>query len=250
MAKTIDYIALRFAIFMLLLIWFNYLIDSFFLAGVFSIILFAVICAIIEWLKSRKKTTAYSLDKFSKQLSIMGNPYVINLYAKTYGLDINLIKNNTIIQDNTLIISIYKFSDIGVEDIANTFRTALESDIKNIKIICKGVSRDALMLAESLPVNFVFIKGNALFKQLKATQSVPPLLEMKKTTIKNFSFKNFFDLILSSANTKHYIFSGAILGIMSFIAPMKLYYILISTFSFLTALLTLLYPKIRQKMTM
>lgn len=250
MAKTIDYIALRFAIFMLLLIWFNYLINSFFLAGLLSIILFSVICTIIEWVKSRTKSSTYSLDKFNKHLSLMGSAYTLNLYAKTNKLDVDLIKNNTLINDKTKIISLFRYSDIGIEDIASTFRNAFENDIETIKIICKGVSRDALNLAETLPIKYEFIKGNLLYKQLKITNTLPTLITIEKTKLKNFSIKNFLDIILSTANTKHYIFSGAILGIMSFIVPMKLYYILVSTFSFLTALLTLIYPKIREKMNL
>ncbi|MEG1613090.1 MAG: hypothetical protein RR357_02865 [Clostridia bacterium] len=246
MNKVIDYIAMRFAIFMLLLIWFGYLLNSFIWSIILSSALLALFCVIMKIRKNKICEQKYPREKFSRQVSMFGASYALSLYASANNLTY-VEKSNKIVDGDTIIVSYFKFSDCGLDDIASAFRLALENSVSKVVFICKGVTRDGLLLSESMPLQFEYIKTNNLYKILKTKNMLPPLLDTNKPAFKILSIKNILDIIFSAGNTKYFIFTGTILAVMSFLTPLKLYYIILASISLLMSVATVIYPKLKDK---
>lgn len=247
MARIIDYVSVRFAIFMLLLIWCNYFFDSIFVAAAVAVSVFIVICIAVEGVKSKStRKKFYSSEKFTRQLAIMGSEYALQLYADSYELS-QTISGNKLYTDDTLYFSAVKFGSASADDVASAFRSAIEKNMRIVKIICRDASRDASLLAESLPLDVTFIKSHYIYKRLRSQNKLPPLLEMKKSRLKGLSIKNMLANIFSTNNTRYYIFSGGILSVMSLITPMRLYYLIMSSVSFVMAVSTIVYTRFIRK---
>lgn len=74
-----------------------------------------------------------------------------------------------------------------------------------------------------------------MFKFLAKRNALPVLKKQKQ----KFSVSSLLQAILSRRNLKNYLFSGAVLIAVSFITPLKIYYIVTGTLLLFLALLSL-----------
>ncbi len=245
MDKLIDRFALKIILFVFLWLWSYYLLRSVVWSGIIALSLTAIIFIILHYIVKRKKAHfSYTAEKLAKDLAIKGSGKALALYLKQLSIDFDG-KSPSFIVNDTLYFCAFKFSDCSKDDIASAFRIAEASQLDKIVFITKSISRDAALLASGLPVSFTFVRNIDLYKKLKANHALPELIKMNKPVNHGFEFKNFVTQAFSASNTKYYVFSGVLLGIMCFITPMKLYYIIMSSFMMLMAMLTVIIPAVK-----
>lgn len=245
MDKLIDKIALKVILFFCLWLWTYYLIRSVIWAGIIALVLTTLIFIILHYsVKHKKKRCLYTTEKLSKDLAIRGSGKTLALYLKLLEIDFDG-KSSSFIVNDTLYYCSFKFGDCSKDDIASAYRLADEATLQKIVFITKTISRDAALLASSLPVSFVFVRNIDLYKKLKANHALPELIKLNKPINHTFELKNFLTQAFSATNTKYYVFSGVLLGLMCFITPMKLYYIIMASVMMLLALLTVIIPAVK-----
>jgi hypothetical protein len=247
MNKIFDYVAVRVATFILLLIWFNYLWG--FAIGVLSAaVAVTVMSAALVLFGQKKKRAPYNADILSKHIAVSGNVYALNLFFKAEGL---LLQSDekSLVSDKTLYYSAYRFGDCGADDVAAAYREAEHENCERIMTVCSDVTRQAIALADTLPIAFSFVKTPYIYKRLKQKNALPDLFFTKKTAFHGFSFGNLLNTVFAENNTKFFVFSGSILAVMSFITPLKLYYIVMSSLSLLAAIATVVYPKLKASLS-
>ena len=176
MNKIIDFVAVRTALFLLLVIWTVYFLKDVLYAVILSAILFTAVCFVLEKLKNRKNSKAYSMDKLDRQCALLGNKYVIQLYRDVTSPAAEIKGDRYFIEGNEMVYSAYKFSSCGLEDVSAAYRTAKENAVTRITMLVKDADRQAVMLAQSTGLNYTFIKSRKLYKKLKDMKCLPPLV--------------------------------------------------------------------------
>lgn len=236
MNKIIDFVAVRTALFLLLVIWTVYFLKDVLYAVILSAILFTAVCFVLEKLKNRKNSKAYSMDKLDRQCALLGNKYVIQLYRDVTSPAAEIKGDRYFIEGSEMVYSAYKFSSCGLEDVSAAYRTAKENAVTRITMLVKDADRQAVMLAQSTGLNYTFIKSRKLYKKLKDMRGLPPLVFSRPGN--TVSVKNFADIIFNKANLRYYLITGFMLSVMFFFVPLKGYYLTIGTISLVLALIT------------
>lgn len=99
----------------------------------------------------------------------------------------------------------------------------------------KSIDRHAWQIANLEDINIEIVKAKQVYKFLAKHNALPVLKKPRQ----KFSFKALLQTILSRRNFKNYAFSGAVLVLVSFLTPLKIYYIVFGTILLVLALLTL-----------
>ena len=234
MAKAIDYISVTIVSFLLTFVCTALVFDNNVAALVMSCALTLIAVVTLRFVIS-KYTKPYSYDRLALEFAIRGNEYVIKLL-------ISILKNreiesgsNYILLDDSIVISSFKLTALGVSDVGAACERAKEKRRKRAFVICSSVDRRAYAVAQLEGVKLCPVKPKAVYKLLKKHSALPNLKPAKQ----KFALRALFEIILSRSNFKSYAFSGVVLIAISFLTPLKIYYMVIGSVNLLLALLTL-----------
>ena len=234
MAKVFDYISLTAITFLLTFVWTALLFDSALPALILSCALTLIIAVTVRYVKGRFGKP-YTYDRLGFEFAVRGNAYIISLMK-------SVVKNpdvesgeNYILLSNSIVIAAYRYSQLGVSDIGAICREATAHGRKLAFVICRTIERRAYAAAQVYGVKIVPVKTKTVYNILKKHGALPPLKETKE----KITLKGLLAVILSRANFKSYAFSGTTLILVSFLTPLKIYYLTFGSISLALALATL-----------
>lgn len=242
MVKTFDLIAINTIIMLLTFIWTYYIVKNIWYAIAISIAIYLLVWSVIKILKKKKKTT-YNSQKLAKHFAILGSDYSLNfIFDNINSADKEIINNKYILLKNSLeiIYPMYKFGNIGYENIAQIYRLAKENNYKKVYLLYSNIDRNAMVLANALNIKFEFVNIDYIFNYLKKSNKLPDLVEFSEKPFTKLSIKMLANIIISRKNTKYYVFTGVLFALISFITPLQSYYVTVSTISFVLAIITML----------
>lgn len=234
MSRIIDYLSagliLSFLSFALSMLATNSIAISVLFSVAFS---FAILFSIRYF--SSKYQKPYSCYRLELELCIRENEYTINLLK-------SITKNakfesgcNYILLKNSIIIANFKFSALSYQDVSNACKIAKEHKKDKIYMLAKGIDRRAYQIAQVEQMRIELVKAKQLYKYLAKHNALPDL----KKTKRRFELKYVIEIVLARRNLKNYLFSGIVLICVSFLTPLKIYYLVIGALSLLFALLCL-----------
>lgn len=234
MAKALDYIFASIIVTLTTFVWSALLFKNAVGAIVFSIAFSSVILVSVRYF-SKRNQKPYTYDRLETEFCIRGGEYIVNL-IKT-ALKNPQIENgsNYILLEKSIIIANFKFSALGGSDVANVCKTAKKHEKNHVYLITKSIDRHAWQIANLEDINIEIVKAKQVYKFLAKHNALPVLKKPKQ----KFSFRALLQTILSRRNFKNYAFSGAVLVLVSFLTPLKIYYIVFGTILLVLALLTL-----------
>ncbi len=234
MAKIVDYFSLTVISMLLTFVWASLLFKNWIGALVFAIAFTVIVIITVKYVLS-KRNRPYTYDRLALEFSIRGNEYVINLLqsAMRYGF-VESGKNYIVLKD-CVIISAFKFSMLTISDMGAICELSQKFRDKRVYVFARGIDRRAYSIVQLENVNFSLVKIKTIYKFLLKHNALPDLKPVKN----KFSFRALFDAVLCRANFKSYTFSGVVLILVSFITPLRIYYIVLGSISLILALLTL-----------
>lgn len=234
MAKIVDYISGTFIIALVLFVFCYMATSSLAISAIIAIALTLACMFSIGYISSRK-SKPYSVDRLELELCMQDNNYAIKLLSSAIKNDKIENTQNYILLENAVIIANFKFSLLSYSDINSALQIASKHGKSKIYILSKGIERKAYQLANIRQIGIELIKTKALYKFLQKHNALP---DLKKQKVK-IDIRQLVEIILSRRNLKSYLFSGTILIAVSFLTPLKIYYITIGTILLALALLTL-----------
>lgn len=234
MAKILDYFSMSFVLMLLTFVWATLAFKNWIGALIFSVAFTAVIIITVKYILS-KRNRPYSYERLALEFSIRGNEYVISLLKSVLKYGYLDCGKNYIVLDDCVIISAYKFSMLTIGDMGAICELAQKFKDKRVYVFARGIDRRAYSIVQLENVKFSLIKIKTVYKFLLRHDALPDLKPIKN----KFSLRAFFDAVLCRSNFKSYAFSGTILILVSFITPLKIYYLIFGSISLIFALLTL-----------
>lgn len=234
MAKIFDYISLTVITFLLTFVWTALAFSSLAPALIMSCTLTLIAVITLKYVKV-KTGKPYTYDRLALEFAIRGNEYVISLLKSVLKDPDMCAGNNCIVLERSIVIANFRFSALGISDIGAAATLAKKYDRRRIFLICKSVDRRAYTVAQLEGVRLTPVRVKTVYKLLKKHGALPPLTPVKE----KFTLKGLAQTVLARANFKGYAFSGVLLVLVSFITPLKIYYIVTGTLALLLAMLTL-----------
>lgn len=234
MAKILDYFSLTVVLILLTFVWSTLAFKSWVGALIFSVAFTAIAVITVKYILS-KRNRPYSPERLALEFSIRGNEYVINLMKGVIKYGYLDCGKNYIVLSDCVIISAFKFAMLTINDMGAICELASKFKNKRIYVCARGIDRRAYSIVQLENVKFSLVKIKTIYKFFLRHNALPDLKPIKN----KFSWRALFDAILCRANFKSYAFSGAVLILVSFITPLRIYYIVFGSISLLLALLTL-----------
>lgn len=234
MAKIVDYISGTFIIALVLFVFCISATHNLAISLIIAISL-SIACTFSIGYISSKKSKPYSVDRLELELCMRENQYAINLLLSVIKNGEFENTNSYILLKNSVIIADFKFSALSYADVNSALQIAMKHGKKKIYMLAKSIDRKAYQLANIRQVDIELVKTRALYKFLKKHNALPNL---KRQKVK-LNLKQLIEIVLSRRNLKSYIFSGTILIAVSFLTPLKIYYLTFGTILLVLALLSL-----------
>lgn len=234
MARAIDYVAFTLIIFLLTLTWTTSLFKQWAPAIIFACAV-ALIAAVTVRYISRGRRHPYSHERLAAELCVRGPAYLIGLLLSTVKDRTPESAANYIILDDCILFAAFRFTVLNVTELNNLITTAVSHGKKDIYVMTRGVNRRAFQLLQFYDVKIKVVKIRAVYRYLAAHDALPDLKPVKK----KFSLAALADAVFQRGNLKNYMFSGFILIAVSFLTPLRIYYIVLGSISLVMALLTL-----------
>ncbi len=234
MARIFDYISLTVITFLLTFVWTALAFTSLAPALIMSCTLTLIAVITLSYVRT-KTGKPYTYDRLALEFAIRGNEYVVSLLKGILKDPDISAGSNYILLDRSIIVANFKFSALGIPDIGAAAMLAKKYDRGRIFLICKNVDRRAYTVAQLEGVRLTLVRVKAVYKLLKKHGALPNLKPVKE----KITLKSILQRILMRSNFKGYAFSGVLLVLVSFITPLKLYYIIIGSIALFLAALTL-----------
>lgn len=244
MNRILDFLALIVALFVGNLFWCTYVFHRFWAAAVVALGIAVAVALLLSKLLTREDKKPYSVDKLSVELALKGNAYALELIRTAMEKRGRTAENKgeyLAVCDRALFCR-FKFNDANAEDIAQIFRTvqqlATEGTLFREIVVCaRGFDKNALLLAEALPVQIRSVKTRAVFRFLRSVKALPELTTKKK--ISRLPARDLLGLVFQRRNVKYFLFSAVVLGILAYFTPLKIYYIALSAVNLTAAVVCL-----------
>lgn len=237
MGKIVDAIIIRLIIFVGVTIISLFAIKSTAVAIAISAVITIIISICIHSIEKKQKVKAMKLKKFNTYMIVYGFDRIAEIIENIFP---NLQRNNGYIKSdqNYIIVPSYKFSKVGKDDIIKAYRLSLTENVNDIYIIGIEIDREALLFSSTLSgKKFFFVPSKVFYKAVKAHDLLPQYeLDVKNEKI---SFKDILGIFFSKSNAKRYLFTAVILLLLSFLTPLKTYYLIISGVTLVLAVISL-----------
>lgn len=190
-----------------------------------------------------KKQTQKKIDKTNCLLCFLEKTKLFSLFEdaltkkgytvinKKYGL---LIEN-----ENALIIPIFNFDEITKTDVVKAYNYLKKE--QTAYIFGNSVSAELSSFIQRFNNKVMFIGGEKTYSLLEQTNCLPqndlPL------SINTLTIKKAIATLLSKVNSKKFLLFGTLFILMSYFAPLKLYYIIVGALFLIFALIVRLFGK-------
>lgn len=245
--KKVDYIIISIALAIITLAWCFYLIDNTILAITVAILLHCIEHLLLKKLSKRWDTP--SSNKLYTYLALMGSDYTTSLVSSIISPQLNpAICDGAIFIDNDnvteMVYCSVKFGQSGSEDIAKAIRLAIKKDVAKVYFISPNVDRRALSIVNSSYVKFEFINGKSLYKAIEKANAMPEI-NYKKNAVKPITM--LAGNALNKRNGIRFIIVSSIMVAMSYITPLRVYYLIVASITFILSLLCYISPKSNNK---
>lgn len=237
MGKIVDAIIARLIIFVAITIVALFLVKSALTAVAISTVLTLIISICIAGIEKKQKVKAIKLKKFNTYMIVYGFDTVSETIEKI--LPGSQKKNGYMLTaSNAVIMPAYKFSKVNKDDIIKAYRTAISENATDVYIIGIEADREALLFSTTLSgKKFFFIPSKVFYKAAKANNILPKdTISVKSEKIR---FKDILLILFSKNNAKRFLVASVFLLLLSFLTPLKNYYLAISAVTLLFAVISL-----------
>ena len=231
-----------------------FLVLNFYIDKPYSII-FSVIISIpiliIAYQKITKNRKASLLNKQTQKnientacsLCFLEKNQLVSLFEKAltsqgYGVE---VKNNGLYlqKQKSVIFPIFSFDGITKTDVVRVFNCIKKGE--TAYILGKEISNEVAQFIQRFDNRVVFIGQEKVYTFLKKCDSLPK--EKLPIKTKKFDIKEFILPFITRSNSKKFLLFGTLFIIMSYFAPIKLYYVIIGcAFILLSLILRLFLP--------
>ncbi len=140
-----------------------------------------------------------------------------------------------------LVACIYRFFNLTQEDIASAYRESQRENADEIIILTRARERKTLTLTALLPIKFTFPDRYSVHRALKKHNALPPKPEKPKNVKITVDKGHLFSTIFNRKRAKLYMFSAISLALLSFITPLKNYYLIASLVPFTLGVISYLF---------
>ena len=237
MGKIVDAIIARLIIFVAITIVALFLVKSALSAVAISTVLTLIISICIAGIEKKQKVKAMKLKKFNTYMIVYGFDTISETIEKI--LPGSQKKNGYMLTaSNAVIMPTYKFSKVNKDDIIKAYRTAISENATDVYIIGIEADREALLFSTTLSdKKFFFIPSKVFYKAAKANNILPKdTISVKSEKIR---FKDILLILFSKNNAKRFLVASVFLLLLSFLTPLKNYYLAISAVTLLFAVISL-----------
>lgn len=234
MGKVFDCISLSVIAFLLTFVWAALAFDSALPALIMACTL-SLIAGVTLGYARKKLNKPYGSDRLALEFGLRGNEYIISLLC-------GVLKNpdipcgrNYILLESGIVVANFKFSQLGIADIGAACMLARKYDKPQVFLICRGIDRKTYSIAALEGVRLTIVRIKTVFKLLKKHDALPDLKPAKQKA----TLKGVVSTIFARRNFKSYAFSGVLLILVSFITPLKIYYLAMGSAALALAAITL-----------
>lgn len=243
MAKFIDIVAFSLAFFLV-----GMGLISRFLSLRLSIIVLSVIyvffLGFMILIKMRPKRDKTSLEEMPVYLALMPREEQTALFYKLVPKDKQLdIKSPYFYFEKggkiIMVAVLYRFLNLTQEDIATAYRTASENGADEIIMLTRKFERKTITLTALLPLPFKFPSKYEVYYALKKHNSLPKKPPKPNKTKIKWDKRELISNIFSPKRTGYYLLSAITLSALSFLTPLKTYYLIMASLSLVLSGITL-----------
>ncbi len=234
--KKSDKFVMAMILFLLTFALFSFLLDNYIISALIGGGIGILFLFIERLMKPRDNI---SLDEFAKRILLLGKEESDVLIEK---LNKSAFKSEYGYRvGNSILLNRLKYSPLSEEDVASAYRLALKEKAEKVTIYCLRVDKKAILLINELLVKIQTISVKKLYSQLKKESLLPDKApKMKKKGIKGLIVGLYY------IPSKHFLFVGIALAILSLISPIRLYYLI---FAFINTTIGLIIEILKRKST-
>ncbi|MCL2631050.1 MAG: hypothetical protein FWD49_05980 [Firmicutes bacterium] len=236
MGKTLDKIIFSLAVIFIIFSWGLYATKSYLVAFIITFVGYTAVSILFALLVSRKKRfSGISPQEMANSLALLGHNETAKIFYNTLpdSLKVKLEPPFFVSLEHgkeTLTMANYKFSGTTADEVARAYRKCKDENLENIKILSRGTEKRVLLIASNLDINITFPDLRTIKRYLHCKNALPEKLVShgKKKRVRP-DFKALAETALSRGRIKYYILTGTMLFLMSFLTPLKLYYMIMAT---------------------
>lgn len=221
-------------------IWIYYYNRNLLLSLVLSIALSLIVDFVIMQFVKKKNSNAIIKSNEKKAIEAFSNQFLFSTTFQNINYFCDLFNNpnikktkNYFVIENTTFLPYYNKCELNQDDILGIYKL-FNVKTKNLVVMCKSISTDALTLSKSIDnYNFVVLnESDVYFKFLKPLKaSMPNNVSFKQT--KKLKLKEILALALNKHTAKGYFLSAFIILLTSIFIKYKIYYIVFAFVLFL-----------------
>jgi|GEM_PF-893192 len=233
-----DKIIISISVFAFCLVWSVYLADSIVAAVFISLLVTILILSVgLHLLNRREDKSRISVSEMENLLALYGQEYQINLLKRAIPdyFKPETIENGVIFTRNCKKAGAfinYKYSSLGLEDLARIYRTAKKHEVEKIYVLARPSPRNVLVLAASLDAEFVFVASRQFHKYLyKQNLLMDKPRKKKKPKPQRPKFREVLSEIFQRKRAKYFFFCALTLGLYLIFTPYKVYYLVMVSLS-------------------
>ena len=227
-------------IFLFVLIWIKYFVETFWLSMLISAILTLVIDFILKAISSRKNKKNQLINQNKNKIENYINYFVetdkkdnINFFFNLAKTKHNTTKNSNYIcichPNKKIILFPYFFErEIEIDDIIYIANKCKKESADKIIVLAKNININAINYANKSKNNILILGKEQVYSYLLEKYNYYPEIPTEKE-IKKTSFKQIINFSINKKRTKGYFLSSVILVFSSFFVPYKLYYIIMAS---------------------
>ncbi|MDR2046902.1 MAG: hypothetical protein LBP79_03225 [Clostridiales bacterium] len=250
MARLTDYIALRIIAFLALTAVLYSSLENFILSLILSAVIVAVASVLYgNFFASKIKKEYMNAENLFRHFLIRGNAFAAEYLCKNIRAEYNPAQIDDYIllergNSKRLIFPVFKYSKISKDEVLKFYRLAEKHAASEVIIVAKSVERDIFLTARDLNITLSAVKIRAIYRYLKSLDALPPRpapAKIKKQRLENLKLVG--GSVFSPKNGRRLLFSTALTLLVSFITPLKTYYYILSSISFILAALCLFMPE-------
>jgi hypothetical protein len=242
MGKVLDKIIFSFAALFLIFCWVLYLTRNYIISLAVTAAAFGLGFIVLKFLLGRRKSLkTIKHSDMCNSFAVMGKDEVAAHFYNTLPEKLQVKLEPPffvakIYENDTLIMVNYKFSGTTADEVAKAYRKCKQENLKKVMILARPTERKIMLIAANLDLAIDFPDPRAVKKYLLNKNALPEKLvshERKKRVPVNY--KEVLRAAFDRRRIKFYIFTALILFAMSFITPLRLYYMIMATIPLLLA---------------
>ncbi|MGI6700962.1 MAG: hypothetical protein ACOX3U_00610 [Christensenellales bacterium] len=233
MAKKIDFITFRVALFLLITAWMIYLVNNLALGIIAGITLFIILNIAYSYIE--KKRRPYAVRDLALYLAMCDEP--LNIITGLMPENVGYIREGNHLTTNggELIYVSFGLSAFSASEALKAIKIAKNRDAGALTIVTTEADRSIFSIISRSKIRVNIIGVKQLMKLLMKKNMLPEIDKRFKLSI---SVKDIFNRHTGG----RFLLSGSIIALMSVVMPIKLYYLIVSLICFILGLICFINP--------